>query len=165
MKIDKQKSLKYILALLVFITIVFWAQPMGQNSRSKSLNAQYDKILHNYELTKKMEQSDLKPIFLKIVNMRLKCYSDTSDYLLRLSNCRKQYQYELLRAARENLKSSPSLGEFMLCIQNCPLAYSFCNGEELTENESQNCQETEVLCVEGCLDAFWRGRGFNNTSD
>ncbi|MBF0378198.1 MAG: hypothetical protein HQK72_12060 [Desulfamplus sp.] len=138
---------------------------MGQNSRSNLLNAQYDQIIQNYELTKETEQSDLKPILLKIVNNRLKCYSDTSEYSLRLSNCRKKYQYELLRAARENLKSSPSLGEFMLCTQNCPLAYSFCNGEELTENESQNCQEIEVLCVERCLDAFWRGNGFSNTYD
>ncbi|MBF0574045.1 MAG: hypothetical protein HQK69_09855 [Desulfamplus sp.] len=164
MKIDKQKSLKYILAMLTFVTILFWTRPIGQNSRSNEINSQYDQIIHNYELTKDTEQSDLKPILLKIIDKRLKCYENIADYSLRLSTCRKQYQYELLRAARDNLKSSPSLGDFMLCTENCPLAYSFCNGEDMTpEEDSQKCQEIEVLCVERCLDAFWRGNGFSDT--
>ncbi len=160
MKINKIKYLEYILAILFFITILFWAKTIDQTKKSL-IAIQYDDIVYQYEVIKTAEQSDLKSVFIKIINKRLKCYADTSDYSLRLSTCRKTYEYDILRAARDNLKSSPSLGDFMLCTQNCPLSYSFCNGEEFSEGESQDCRDIESLCIETCLNEFWRGNDLN----
>ncbi|MBF0241678.1 MAG: hypothetical protein HQK64_04280 [Desulfamplus sp.] len=165
MKIDKNKFnklLKYTLVVLPFCAILLLPRTTGESHKISLIAMQYDELVEKYEVVKQAEQSDLKKIFIKIINTRLKCYSETSDYSLRLSECRKNYQYAILRAARENLKSSPSLGDFMLCTQDCPLAYSFCNGEELSEGESKDCREVETLCIELCLDAFWRGNSLSN---
>ncbi len=163
MKINNKKTFKYIFTIFAFVVIFIWAKPTGQHSSEDSIATQYDQIVYQYEMIKKAEQSDLKEVFLDIVKNRLKCYSANSDYSVRLSTCRKAYQYALLRAARENIKSSPSLGDFMLCIQNCPLAYSFCNGEELSEGQSKDCLQIEILCIESCLDKFWRGNSLSDT--
>lgn len=164
MRINKKKILKYTSVTLFFCTVLFWSKIIDQNDNNSLIAMQYDDIIQQYEFVKTAEQSDLKDVFLEIIDRRLKCYSDTSDYSLRLSTCRKDYDYEILIAARENLKSSPSLGEFMLCTQNCPLSYSFCNGEELSEGESKDCREIEVLCIETCLNAFWRGNSLSDTN-
>ncbi|MBF0302226.1 MAG: hypothetical protein HQK73_04235 [Desulfamplus sp.] len=159
---NKIKFLNYVFLILLFATVFFYPKTLWQNSKVSSTSAQYEQLVQQYEVIKQTELSDLQDILIEIINARLKCYTDTSDYSLRLSECRKKYQYAILRAARENLKSSPSLGEFLLCIQNCPLSYSFCNGEELSEGNSKNCRNIEVLCIERCLDDFWRGNSLND---
>lgn len=162
---NKVNFFKYIVFIVILGTILFWAYPAGKESNDHLTSSQYDAIVHQYEAIKRAEQSNLQDILLQIVNVRLKCYLNTSEYSLRLSECRKQYEYDILRAARENLKSSPSLGEFMLCIQNCPLAYSFCNGEELVEGKSIDCRNIEILCIENCLDMFWRGSSLSESTN
>ncbi|MBF0204135.1 MAG: hypothetical protein HQK67_07425 [Desulfamplus sp.] len=160
---SKKQYLKYILSFLCLITILFWPESFQYIDDQSLINDEYNAIIQKYQFIKKGEQSELKELFLAVINDRLKCYFNTSDYSLRLQNCRKEYAYQILRTARENLKSSPSLGEFMLCIQDCPLSYSFCNGEESSGTSTQDCREIEALCIERCLDAFWRGNSLSDT--
>lgn len=124
-------------------------------------NIEFDafrKIVKRYGEIKKAEQSELKPFWIEIINKRIQCYSSTLDYRLRLQNCRKEYMYEILITAREETKSTPSLGEFMWCVRDCPLAFSLCKGEEYLEYSGIECVEVESLCIEKCLDDYWRGR-------
>ncbi|MBF0469266.1 MAG: hypothetical protein HQK61_10355 [Desulfamplus sp.] len=161
-KKNKKRYLRYLVFLISFILVVLSPGSMGYYDKSL-ISIEYDAIVEKYKLIKQGEQSELKDLLIAVVDNRLKCYFETPNYMLRLENCRKKYEYEILRTARENLKSAPSLGYFMLCVQDCPLSYSFCNGEDFSDHETdQDCKEIEVLCIEKCLDTFWRG---NSLSD
>jgi len=160
----KKEYLKYIVAIFSLGTILLWPVSIDHINGDSLTSLQYDEIVKRYQSVKRGEQSELEELLISIIDDRLKCYEETSDYALRLSQCRKKYQYQILRAARENLKSSPSLGEFMICTQDCPLAYSFCNGEELSGQDQEDCRQIEALCIEVCLDSFWRGNSITNNT-
>ncbi len=123
---------------------------------------QYEKMVARYETVRKTELSEFEGLLEKVAKERFACYADISAYDKRLVNCRKQYMNDILEIARQNIKSAPSLGEFMLCVRDCPLAYSMCRGVDTDgDYEPSECIEAEVQCVEWCLDTYWRGDGMN----
>ncbi|WP_139786636.1 hypothetical protein [Desulfamplus magnetovallimortis] len=125
----------------------------------------YGAIIETYNMIKASEASDLKDLWLELIDERIKCYSETSDYSLRLNNCRKYYIFKILITAREQIKSAPSIGAFMRCVRDCPLAFSLCNGELAVEAIEADCRDIEALCVEVCLDKYWRGNTLEDFSE
>ncbi|MBF0200247.1 MAG: hypothetical protein HQK66_02850 [Desulfamplus sp.] len=140
--------------ILLLLCIIFWPTVVDIET---SATSSYESIIAHYNRIKQGEHSELKPFLEEVVRDRIFCYSSTSEYSLRLLNCRKEYIYRLLRTAREKIKSAPSLGKFILCIRDCPLSFSLCKGEEYLEATGIECEDMEILCIENCFDRYWRG--------
>lgn len=120
----------------------------------------YESMVERFETVRQVEFSELDGLLEKVVKDRFDCYATIAGYEKRLLKCRKQYMNKILEIARNNIKSSPSLGEYMLCVRDCPLAYSMCRGvDEDDVYDPMECIEVEIQCVEWCLDTFWRGDG------
>tara|TARA_B100000614_G_scaffold259483_1_gene284175 strand:- start:276 stop:797 length:522 start_codon:yes stop_codon:yes gene_type:complete len=118
----------------------------------------YDQMVLGYEMIQDIELSELEDEFQTVVSERNDCYRGLSNLSARLSVCRKQYLTDILALARQNIKSSPSMGKFLLCVQECPLSYSMCRGTVTDEvDPDADCTLNEVKCIEGCLDLYWRG--------
>ncbi len=118
----------------------------------------YEQMVGGYEMIKGVELSELEGKLKAVAVARNDCYEGLSNLSLRLTKCRKHYSFDILELARQNIKSSPSLGKFMLCVRECPLAYSMCRGDESIEaNDDSECYVKEVQCIEACLDLYWRG--------
>ncbi len=144
----------------LFFVIILCLPRSVDDADNDIISGQYAFMVQEYNEIKKAEHSELKPLLLEIIDNRLQCYSKTSSYSLRLKNCRKEYIYQMLRTAREQIKAAPNVGEFVLCIRDCPLAFSFCNAEETMAYSEIDCREIEALCIETCLDNSWRGAHF-----
>lgn len=157
------KLLKY-LGYIFFFCVISLLLPSSMNYKYERLHlSPYGRFIAQYErITTDGEHSDLKPYLFEIVSERLKCYSKTSDYNQRLQKCRKEYMYKALRTAREQIKAAPSLGEFVTCVRDCPLSFSLCKGKEASGYTDSDCKDVEILCIETCLDDYWRG---NQLSD
>ena len=152
------KFFKYLCIPLICILILClprFLENLEHGDQSKS--DAYVSLIDMYSAIKTKEQSELKPLLIEIIDKRLQCYSEKADFRMRLKNCRKTYMHQVLRTAREEIKSAPSLGEFMLCIINCPFVFSMCKGEENGSHENVDCRDIECLCIEDCLDRFWSG--------
>lgn len=118
----------------------------------------YEDMVKGYEAIQKVELSELETELKAVVKRRNDCYGSLSNISSRLTICRKRYLYDILSLARQNIKSSPTLGKFMLCVRECPLAYSMCEGTEHKEVDiNSECTVEEVKCIESCLDLYWRG--------
>ena len=118
----------------------------------------YNLITKEYKSIQKVEFSELETELEALVKKRNDCYGSHSELSSRLSDCRKHYLSDILALARQNIKSAPSLGKFMLCVRECPLTYSMCRGAESDEaNPDVECSIKEVQCIEACLDLYWRG--------
>lgn len=118
----------------------------------------YEDMVMGYEAIEEVELSELEGELKEVVKRRNDCYGNISNLSPRLSICRKHYLSEILALARQNIKSAPDLGKFMLCVRECPLAYSMCAGTEIEEiNINSECTIKEIQCIELCLDRYWRG--------
>ena len=118
----------------------------------------YDRMVLGYEAIQGIELSELEDEFVTVVAARNDCYRGLSNLSARLSVCRKSYLTDILALARQNIKSSPSMGKFLLCVQECPLSYSMCRGTVTDQTSAdETCTLKEVRCIEGCLDLYWRG--------
>ncbi len=145
------------MAALMAVAILFIVL-MNPFEKDKEAWDFYKQMVGGYEMIQGIELSELEGEFKTVVRSRNDCYEGLSDLSLRLTKCRKRYLSDILALARQNIKSSPSLGRFMLCIRECPLAYSMCRGEESIEaNNDSECIVREVQCIEVCLDYYWRG--------
>lgn len=163
----KKSTKKYykISIYFLFLTLILicWPEPAGQVGNISMPG--YIAIVKHYNQVKQEETSELNDLLIKIVEDRLQCYSEVSDYTLRLQKCRKEYTYNILRTAREQIKSAPSVGYFMRCIQECPITFSICSGEDNYSIDDRDCVEMEVLCIESCLDKFWRGTSLRSAGE
>ena len=118
----------------------------------------YEQMVKGYEMIQDVELSELEDELKAVATARNDCYGGLSKISSRLKTCRKSYLSDILALARQNIKSAPDLGKFILCIQDCPLAYSMCQGEEFNETDDDSeCIVKEVQCIESCLDRYWRG--------
>lgn len=118
----------------------------------------YESMVKGYEDIQHVELSELEGDLRAVVTARNECYGQYSDLGSRLSICRKEYLSDILALSRQKVKAAPSLGKFMLCVRECPLAYSMCRGTEpKVEDTNAECAMQEVRCIESCLDQYWRG--------
>ncbi len=118
----------------------------------------YRQMVTGYEAIQKVELSELETELKAVVKRRNDCYGNLSNFSSRLTVCRKHYLSDILALARKNIKSSPSLGKFMLCVRECPLVYAMCEGAGLNEGDIDlECTVEEIQCIESCLDKYWRG--------
>ena len=60
------------------------------------------------------------------IQNRLKCYEENHDYGQRIQICNNKYVKSLVRHARKGIHSRPSLGEFVLNVDMCPILYNIC---------------------------------------
>ncbi len=156
LRINSKISWKMATALLAAATLFFALTNPFQ--KEKSAWDFYERMVMGYEMIQGVELSELERELKAEVNARNDCYEGLSNLSMRLKICRKQYLTDILVLARKNIKSSPSMGKFVLCVQECPLAYSMCRGEESNEaNDGSECAVKEVQCIEACLDRYWRG--------
>lgn len=89
------------------------------------------------------------------IQNRLKCYEENHDYWQRIQICNNKYVKSLVRHARKGIHSRPSLGEFVLNVDMCPILYNICMGQ--TEDDKERCILFERQCIDYTLDMFWRG--------
>ena len=89
------------------------------------------------------------------IQNRLKCYEENHDYGQRIQICNNKYVKSLVRHARKGIHSRPSLGEFVLNVDMCPILYNICMGQ--TEDDKERCILFERQCIDYTLDMFWRG--------
>ena len=144
----------------IYAVVVVAALAVGAVTLSRNRNDArdfYGLILEHYETISETRLSELEEVLVETVNARVDCYGELS-YDKKLLECRKQYMRTVLEIARQNIKSSPSLGEFMLCVRDCPLTHALCRGTDWNwASDPSECIETEARCLEWCLDAYWRG--------
>lgn len=118
----------------------------------------YWDVVWYYGMIQKVELSELEGELKAIVMRRNSCYEGLSNPTSRLKTCRKRYLNDILDLARNNIKSAPSMGKFILSVRECPLAYSMCQGTEPEETDANLvCTVREIQCIEACLDTYWRG--------
>lgn len=129
------------------------AIPFQKNSAWKF----YEQMVTRYEMIQDVELSDLEGDLKEVVAARNDCYLSFYRLPPRLSICRKRYLTDILALARKEVKSAPELGKFMLCVRDCPLAYSMCRGTDINGTDAASeCTKKELQCIELCLDLYWR---------
>ena len=89
------------------------------------------------------------------IQRRLKCYEENHDYGQRIQICNNKYVKNIVHNARKAVHSRPSLGEFVLHINLCPILYNICMGQ--TAYDKERCIQFERQCIDYTLDIFWRG--------
>jgi len=105
-----------------------------------------------YAAVKETELSEHSEALLEIIEKRMRCYSEEESLKRRLSECKKEYQLDIINYVKEKINSSPDFGKFIHCVETCPAVSAICKGER-----TEDCSELEVQCIEFCLDKFWRG--------
>jgi len=89
------------------------------------------------------------------IRNRLKCYEEKHEYLGRIQICNNAYVKRIVDLARRSVHSRPSIGEFVLNVDMCPIVYNLCMGQ--TERNRERCILFERQCIDYTLDVFWRG--------
>lgn len=90
-----------------------------------------------------------------IIEDRLMCYSMNKSFSRRLKTCNNEYVKQIVHAAREKIKSRPSVGIFVAQVGLCPILYNICMGK--TQNDKDRCITFERQCIDYNLDEHWRG--------
>lgn len=151
-----------MLFLLISLGIIFVLIYLGHYSHDDQEN--YDKraiekSIEQYEQSKLTVLSEeLHSDLIRIIEARKECFSSQKSYDGRSATCKRAYVNEIVRLARNKIKSAPMRGLFIRAIRECPIAGSLCNGEYgMQEIE---CIEMEARCIEYCLDQYWRGGSF-----
>lgn len=131
-------------------------EPVRDTSMEKP-DRLYHQLATFYEQVRETPLSSaLKADLEKIVEARLDCYLDEQGYDGRLQECRNNYLTATIAMARQKVPAAPLLGNFILCIQDCPISHAICAGEH-SYNNGVDCVAIESRCLEHCLDLYWRG--------
>ncbi|MFA5515622.1 MAG: hypothetical protein WDA20_04980 [Desulfuromonadales bacterium] len=109
-----------------------------------------------YPAIRETGRSDMNEVLTATVQRRLACYENTFAFGDRLADCQSAYLLDILLAARSHIPSAPLLGECILSLKLCPIAYGMCRGE-LTAPDEAECIHREVQAIEHVLDNYWRG--------
>lgn len=100
--------------------------------------------------------TELYPELVALIEDRQRCYVEKQGYSDRIDACRRDYLNRILETARVNIKAAPLLGNFIICIRDCPISHAICAGER-SEHPELPCTDVEAQCIEYCLDLYWRG--------
>lgn len=117
----------------------------------------------------------LTPLVETVVAQRRRCMS-ANPALTSMHSCSSLYFNELMAMAEQVVESVPNRVGFIGCARKCPSVAALCDGvREINEspavagpatneapptellNLPHPCINLEAVCLEGCLDKYWRG--------
>jgi len=154
-KKSRRRSLPALLAGLLLLAGC-GGEPVRDTSMEKP-DRLYHQLTNFYEQVRETPlSSSLKADLKRIVESRLACYLDEQGYDGRLQECRDNYLTDTIAMARQKVPAAPMLGNFILCIRDCPISHAICAGEH-SYNNGVDCTAIESQCIERCLDLYWRG--------
>ena len=114
-----------------------------------------DMVVQAYQKIARVQPSKVgSEGFTQIIRRRLTCYERTATPLERFRVCSTPYVDEIIRNARQYVKSKPDLGRFIRRVRFCPIIHSMCIGEH---QEPEHCILMERQCIDSELDRYWRG--------
>ena len=143
------------LALLLTALLCLCATPKAEaKDLTGNTNIQFVRELYN-NVRDTMPSEVNAAENMQTIQNRLKCYEENHDYGQRIQICNNKYVKSLVRHARKGIHSRPSLGEFVLNVDMCPILYNICMGQ--TEDDKERCILFERQCIDYTLDMFWRG--------
>lgn len=156
--IEKRPLLLFFLCLGIIFFLVYGYHYTTNKQENYDKNAINQALEHYKQIQTTILSDELHSELLRIIKARKECFSTQKSYDARSVTCKREYVNDLVRLARDKIKSAPLRGLFIRGIRECPIAGSLCNGEEGTQE--LECMETEARCIEFCLDAYWRGGSF-----
>jgi hypothetical protein len=114
-----------------------------------------DYVVWAYEWIARVQPSKVgSEGFAQIIRNRLTCYARSATPLERFRVCSTPYVDEIIRNARQYVKSKPDIGRFIWRVQFCPIIHSMCIGEH---HGLEDCILMERQCIDAVLDLYWRG--------
>ncbi|MGD9638619.1 MAG: hypothetical protein AB7U85_06130 [Alphaproteobacteria bacterium] len=92
--------------------------------------------------------------YINIIEERINCYTKHHSYSERVNICSSDYQKNIIKVASEITNKRPMIGNFVIKINECPVMFNMCRGEQKTIDE---CIVFEKKCLDYFLDKYWRG--------
>lgn len=135
--------------LLLCLSTVLYAEDLTHKSNIALMRDLYTKV--NNTRTSVVNAQ----VNTNLIRERLECYAEYANYSERIQICNNDYLKGLVQAARNKIKSRPSLGRFVLNVGICPVMYNICMGQ--TGNDEERCVDFERQCIDYTLDTYWRG--------
>ena len=126
-----------------------WAKDLTGNTNIQLVRDLYNNVRDTLPSEVNAEENTLT------IQNRLRCYEENHDYGQRIQICNNKYVKSIVQHARKAVHSRPSLGEFVLNVDLCPILYNICMGQ--TEDDKDRCIRFERQCIDYTLDMFWRG--------
>ncbi len=93
-----------------------------------------------------------------IIQDRLACYRQRSDYKWRYDICTTRYIEALVAQGRATLQSRPDVGNFVTLVALCPVMYNMCRLSARGAT-AERCVQFERQCIDYAFDFSWRGSG------
>jgi hypothetical protein len=143
-----------IITLAIVLIIILMFIPVNYTKVKNENYYGYLEDLYTEVENAKLSNDNSKDID-EIIERRLACYASSISYRKRIAECNPQYIADLVSFARENVRSNPLLGNFVINSGSCPVMFNVCRG---TENKStEECIKIENQCIELMMDKYWRG--------
>ena len=142
--------------LFAFSWVVLLCLPVHGEAKDLRGNSNLQLVRELYENVRNTLPSEVNAQQnTQAIRNRLACYEENHEYGKRIQICNNKYAKNIIQAARKAIHSRPSLGEFALNINMCPILYNICMGN--TEGNKERCILFERQCIDYTLDIFWRG--------
>ncbi len=136
--------------ILFALGVAIFAYRTTAPENAEALRAMYAEV-------KATSLSGMARAFAPIVRTRINCFTHSERSMVVRNRCLSRYVDKVVAQTESDVKSLPDKPAFMICVRRCPIMASMCKGEA-SSNGIMDCSETELRCLDYCLDQHWRGR-------